>query len=89
METNDKKLWEQAEARVGFKRHATTYLFVNAFLWILWYFTIESYSRGIPWPAFASLGWGIGLLSHYLRVYVFRENTAVQNEYEKLKRQQK
>lgn len=82
MDTIDKKLWEQAEARVGFIRHATTYLLVNTFLWIIWYFTTGYYSNGIPWPVFASLGWGIGLISHYLKVYVFRESQAVQNEYE-------
>ncbi|PTB95722.1 hypothetical protein C9994_10530 [Marivirga lumbricoides] len=89
MDTNDRKLWEQAEAQVGFKRHAVTYLFVNIFLWGVWYFSSSNYSTGFPWPAFASLGWGIGLVSHYLKVYVFRENDAIQREYDQLKRKQK
>lgn len=53
-------------------------------LWIIWLF-----SSGIqthPWPIWATIGWGIGLLFDYLEVYKFR-NT-VEKEYEKLKRMQ-
>jgi hypothetical protein len=31
------------------------------------------------------LGWGIGLLSHYIGAFVYPKEDAVQREYEKLK----
>ncbi len=88
MENNeDKKLWEMAEARVGFKKHLTTYVLVNIFLWILWYFTDNTYRSSIPWPAFVTFFWGIGIVSHYVRAYHNQGQDAVRKEYEKLKQQ--
>jgi hypothetical protein len=87
MEERDQKLWRLAKKRVGFKNHLATYLIINGFLWGLWYFT--DYSRGefgVPWPVFTSLGWGIGLMFHFLGAYVFMDkHEQVEREYEKLK----
>ena len=41
----DPELWEQAQKRVGFKRHLATYIIVNLFLWILWFLTDRDYDR--------------------------------------------
>lgn len=38
-EGKDPQLWDIAQRRASFKRHFTTYLIVNAFLWAVWYFT--------------------------------------------------
>jgi len=65
MENKDEELWKLAEARVGFKRHLTTYLVVNAFVWLLWYFSGSMGSSYgdlfLPWPTWMTFGWGIGI----------------------------
>jgi len=85
----DPQLWKIAQARASFKRHLATYLIVNAFLWALWYFTgSERYGSGLPWPAWSTFGWGIGIAFHYTSAYVTPKSNAVDKEYEKLKQQQ-
>ena len=85
----DPQLWHIAQRRASFKYHLSTYIVINAFFWILWYFTDESRThRGWPWPVWPMLGWGIGLLFHYMGAYVYAKSNAVEREYEKLKRQQ-
>ena len=36
-EGKDPALWELAQRRAGFKRHALTYVIINAFLWVVWF----------------------------------------------------
>ena len=84
---DDKKLWEEAEARAGFKRHVLSYVLVNLFFIGVWYFSgggkLEHF-----WPAWSMFGWGIGLLFHYLGVYQRNLFFSAQREFEKLKKQQ-
>lgn len=85
----DKALWELAEKRASFKNHLISYVLVNGFLWILWAFTAgKNYDGGIPWPAWSTLGWGIGIVSHYFGAYVYPQSNSVEREYEKLKNKQ-
>lgn len=85
----DPQLWEIARKRASFKSHLSTYLLVNAGLWALWYFTSgRYYSTGIPWPVWSTLGWGIGLVSHYIGAYHATGFSSVENEYNKLKQNQ-
>jgi hypothetical protein len=88
MTPEEEKLWKRAEERVGFKRHLTTYLIINCMIWLIWYFTGGHYSgfTGIPWAVFPTIGWGIGITFHYFNTFVFDEGSAVEREYEKLKR---
>ncbi|HQQ94646.1 MAG TPA: 2TM domain-containing protein [Bacteroidia bacterium] len=80
----DKALWKLAKARVAFKRHAFTYLIVNAFFWAIWFAGEEHKTEsGMPWPIWPMLGWGIGLAFQYMGAY-FPSNS-VENEYNKLK----
>ena len=89
-EGKDPQLWQLANKRAGFKRHLATYLVINIFLWLIWWFTGEKNNNGgIPWPAWTSAGWGIGLLFHYIGAYVNTGNNSVEREYEKLKNQSK
>ena len=84
----DPELWLMAKRRVSFKYHLATYIIVNIFFWILWYFSKrDSLHEGWPWPIWPMLGWGIGLCFHYLGAYVFPEENSVEREYEKLKKQ--
>jgi hypothetical protein len=87
----DPQLWEIAKRRASFKTHFGTYLVVNGFLWAIWFFTTNdnNYTSRFPWPMWSTLGWGIGLLSHYLRAYVYPKQNTVEREYEKLLRNKK
>ncbi|WP_266365479.1 2TM domain-containing protein [Tellurirhabdus rosea] len=92
MENRDPHLWKMAKARAGFKMHLRTFLLVNLFLWTLWVVISLVTSGGnfngfrYPWPLWATLGWGIGLASHYFSVYRSTdEQTLVEREYEKLR----
>ena len=85
----DPHLWEIAKRRASFKHHLGTYLVINCFLWAIWFFTgSNEYSRGnnYPWPVWSTLGWGIGLLFHFLGAYVNPKQNGVEREYEKLLR---
>lgn len=81
----EKVLWEIARKRASFRGHLMSYIIVNSFLWLLWYFTGERGRGLLPWPAWSMLGWGIGLFFHFINAYVYPQEDAVQREYEKLK----
>ncbi len=90
MENKDERLWQIATQRAQFKGKVFTYLAVNAFLWILWWFThgnsdIKIDSNIIPWPAWVSLGWGFGLVLKYVKIYHLKTEDEIQKEYDKLK----
>lgn len=91
----DEFLWKEAQKRVGFKLHLRSFLIVNAGLWLL-YLLLNANSlshlsftgASFPWPLFATLGWSIGLASHYIRVHT-RTNghDMTEREYQKLLQQ--
>lgn len=81
----DEKLWKLAKKRAEFKKYLLTYLVINAFLWGFWLF--NSYRHGdfsFPWPAFVSLGWGIGLAFNYIGAYSGYKESLTEKEYNKL-----
>ena len=82
----DPQLWRMAQKRASFKAHLSTYLVINGFLWILWFFTGTD-RNGLPWPSWSTLGWGIGLFFHFIGAYVDQGNS-VERVYNKLKKQQ-
>ncbi|MBK7884883.1 MAG: 2TM domain-containing protein [Chitinophagaceae bacterium] len=43
-EGKDPVLWELAQKRAGFKKHAVTYVIINLFLWCVWYFTTDQHT---------------------------------------------
>jgi len=53
----------------------------------VWYFgrAINGNYDGY-WPIWTTLGWGIGIASHYIGVYV-KSDAAVDREFERLKRE--
>lgn len=90
MTEKERMLWKQAKKRVGFKRHLWTYIIVNAFLWCMWLIggmerEINWRGEMIPWPLWATLGWGVGLAFSYYGAYHGNTPDAVEKEYEKLK----
>lgn len=85
----DPQLWHQARKRASFKSHLITYLIINAGLWLIWYLTgARTYGNSIPWPAWSTLGWGIGLGFHYVGAYLQSGENAVEKEYNKLTQKQ-
>jgi hypothetical protein len=88
MESNlnrDQELWKKAHERASFKMHLIIYFIVIAFLWLLWAFVgyINDGTYGQKWPLYPMLGWGLGVLLHYLIVYSWKQKMT-QNEYNKL-----
>lgn len=82
----DPQLWDIARRRAAFKRHLITYLILNAFFWALWFVTGDRNVgyRGLPWPVWPALGWGIGLAFHYFGAYVTDGHSEIEKEYTKL-----
>ena len=58
---------ERVQGKVGFITHLVIYLFVNGFLAVINLLT----APGNLWFIFPLAGWGLGLLIHGLRVYLF------------------
>jgi hypothetical protein len=84
----ERMLWKIAKKRVGFKNHLFMYLAVNTMFWVLWLIG-DREQGGLPWPVFASLGWGFGLLWHYMGAYVFNNKASqVEKEFQRLKEKQ-
>lgn len=87
-EGRDPQLWRMAQKRASFKRHFATYIVINIFLWILWAFTGSKIDgSGLPWPAWTTFGWGIGIAFHFIGTYV--KTDSVEKEYDRLKNQHK
>ena len=90
-EGKDPRLWHIAHKRASFKRHILSYIVLNIFFWFVWYFTKDQQridDGGIPWPVWPAIGWGIGLMFHYIGAYV-SDGHSVEREYDKLKNQNK
>lgn len=87
----DEKIWRKAKRITKFKRHLFTYLVINAFLWIIWWINSPGWNfdqfsgNSLPWPAWAMIGWGIGLLFDYYDTYHNDGESATEKEYQKLK----
>lgn len=85
----DPRLWHLAQKRASFKSHLVTYVVVIGMLWLIWLFTGgRTYGAGLPWPAWATLGWGIGVMFHFLGAYVNTGFGSAENEYDKLTKNQ-
>ncbi|MBA2250498.1 MAG: 2TM domain-containing protein [Chitinophagaceae bacterium] len=85
----DEELWKLAQRRAHFQRSLVSYFIINAFLWIIWWFTSaqnENY-HGIPWPAWVMVSWGLGLVFQYLGAYGGGKQNLADKEYEKLKKE--
>ena len=82
----EQQLWELAKQRAHFKKNLTSYFLVNSFLVVVWFFS--NYNRdgnNYFWPIWPILGWGIGIVTHYLSAYQSTKFFSVENEYKKLK----
>ena len=88
---SEEELYERARKRVeekkGFYTHLIAYIAVNILLIIIWAVT----GAGFPWFVFPLGGWGIGILFHFLGVFVFSrpsdwERREIEKEAERLRK---
>ena len=89
--TSEEELYRIARRRVedkkGFYTHFAVYIGVNILLVIIWATT----GAGFPWFVFPLGGWGIGVLFHFLGVFVFSrtsdwERREIEKEVERLRK---
>ena len=78
---------KRVEAKKGFYIHFAVYIGVNILLVIIWATT----GAGFPWFIFPLGGWGIGILFHFLGVFVFSrpsdwERREIEKEVERLRK---
>lgn len=88
MEDKDQRLWLMAKKRAAFKRNLFSYLVINAFLWLLWWFISGRHQEGKLsnlWPLWVTLGWGVGVAFNYFDAYHRTGNNLEQKEYDRLK----
>ena len=90
---SEEEIYEEAKQRVEAKKyfyvHLALYICINAFLIIIWAFVADG---GFPWFIFPLFGWGIGIVFHFLEVFVLKgkvEKEAIEKEAEKIRREQK
>jgi hypothetical protein len=90
---SEEEIYELAQKRIKAKRdfynHLAVYVIVNVLLVIIWAFPA---GRGYPWFLWVIGGWGIGVLTQFLKVFVFKEeiadSRAVEKEADKIRRDQ-
>ena len=88
--TENDKLRKEAKARAemkfSFYINIVLYMIINSMLIFIWY----SNGMGFPWVIFPLIGWGIGVVAHYLSAFVFYGRDFLggmtEKEYEKLTR---
>ena len=53
----------------GFNIHLLVFFLAVPAMWIVWYVTDRTYM----WPLWSTPAWALGLLFHYLGVFVFKK----------------
>jgi hypothetical protein len=79
---SDEQLREIAHKRIDFRRHLVVYIIIIGALWVIWAFTGQHY----PWPMWPMIGWGIGLVFHYIFDYRSARMFSEEREFERLKK---
>ena len=64
----DDELRKIAKKRANFKLALAAFVVINGFLVGLWYFTTGP--KSYFWPAWAMLGWGIGIIFSFIDAYL-------------------
>jgi hypothetical protein len=82
-----KEARERAEMKFSFYINVVLYIIINTMLFFIWY----SNGMGFPWVIFPLVGWGIGVVAHYITAFVspgkkYLDGMA-EKEYEKLTRE--
>lgn len=80
---SERQLRELARKRVEFRTHLIVFLVVNGALWLIWFLT----GGGYMWPVWSTIGWGIGIVLHFLLDYRSSRFLSEDEEYQKIKKQ--
>ena len=89
---SEAQIYELAKKRVdqkkGFFIHLIIYVIVNIGLVLIWAFVAGG---GFMWFFFPLVGWGIGVLFHYLGIFVFSKQSewdkkAIEKEIERIRK---
>jgi len=56
------------DPKKGFRIHFIVFVLSIPAAWLIWYLTDRTY----PWPLWSTIAWGIGILFHYLGVYIWK-----------------
>ncbi len=72
---------KRAEEKLGFYIHFSIYVTINALLILIWWFVAGD---GFPWFLFVLGFWGVGILAHFIGVFMGTERMT-RREYERLK----
>jgi hypothetical protein len=67
MKTNLNAETAQKNARLGFRIHLLAFIILTPIMWFVWYLTDTTY----PWPLWATPAWALGIVFHYLGVFVW------------------
>ena len=86
--TEDSELRKEAKRRarkkLEFYIHFVVYVIVISIIIFVWFFT----GTEVPWIIFPLIGWGVAVLIHFLRTFVFTGEKLLddmaEKEYEKL-----
>ena len=88
---SEEQIYEEARKRVkakrGFWSNFISYVVVNIICFFIWALT----GGGYPWFLWVLGPWGIFIIAHYLRVFVFEgksEKRAIEQEAEKIRKEQ-
>ena len=89
---SEEQIYEEASKKVkekkGFYGSLATYVIVNAVLIVIWALS----GQGYPWFLWPLGIWGVFVLGHFLRVFVFERRSdrqAIEKEAEKMRREQR
>ena len=81
------KLREEAVANIAFRIHALIYLLVNIGLLVI--DLMFDNSSSINWFYYAAVGWGVGLLGHFLFITRTVGFFSIEREVNRIKNQNK
>ncbi len=88
---SEEQIYEEAKARVKAKRNFWGSLIFYAVVNIICFFIWAMNGGGYPWFLWVLGPWGVLVILHYLRVFVFggkSEISAIEKEAEKIRREQ-
>lgn len=54
----------------GFSIHLLIFLLTTPVIWAVWYYFTD---RAYVWPLWQTAGWAVGIIFHYLGVFVFKK----------------
>ncbi|WKN45650.1 2TM domain-containing protein [Tunicatimonas pelagia] len=80
----EQQIYERARRRVAFRIHLIAYVIGVLINWVVW----VVYPTPHIWPIWPTLGWSIGIASHYLGVYHPGQIFSIDQEIERVVRKE-